>query len=294
MRLEGQWLAPKQGGAFDVPKASGLGTEPIATNGITDPQGRVVSKGLTSDGYVTYGASKAGFYESRNLHYKFKSANEGRWVPWNPELAVVLKPIVKPIPMYAKRIDVRLAPDNNIPIGFDLEVGDLVSPYGAGKQSDFIFSVEREILSSQDYRARLRLTFSRVGDGLIPVADELAGGSVFQLPREAPLSSYSNERIWKYSGKPIQGATTTAEESAKVCGYIFRVRTDMDGNGNIQRALYGKISGDFRLHVGNSVPNAGIGFVYYLNPNINDRNLEFDVNKNLFGRLRPLENVTLP
>ena len=64
--------------------------------------------------------------------------------------------------------------------------------------------------------------------------------------------------------------------------YYFRVRTVLDGNGNVKSALYGKIYGDF------------MQFNYYLNPTPNDRNVEFDPKKNLMENLGPLESVSEP
>ena len=47
--------------------------------------------------------------------------------------------------------------------------------------------------------------------------------------------------------------------------------TKLDEHGNIISAQYGKIYGDF------------LSFTYYLNPTSNDRSIEFDPDKNLFG-----------
>ena len=55
--------------------------------------------------------------------------------------------------------------------------------------------------------------------------------------------------------------------------YYFRIRSQVDEDGKVVSALYGKMSSEFpKLH-------------YYLNPNDNDRNVEFDSKKNLFMNL---------
>ena len=64
--------------------------------------------------------------------------------------------------------------------------------------------------------------------------------------------------------------------------YYFRVRTKVDDRGNIVSAHYGKIYGDF------------MQFKYYLNPTINDRNVEFDPKQNLITNLKPGEGVSAP
>jgi hypothetical protein len=71
--------------------------------------------------------------------------------------------------------------------------------------------------------------------------------------------------------------------------YFFRVRTVLDEQGRIKSALYGKISGDIKFGV-----NRVIRFNYYLNPTSLDRNLEFDPKRNLFTRLRSLEEINEP
>jgi hypothetical protein len=64
----------------------------------------------------------------------------------------------------------------------------------------------------------------------------------------------------------------------------------MDASGNVTSALYGKIYGDFSQDIGNDA----VRFTYYLNPEPNSRNMEFDPKQNLFKNLPPLEQVTAP
>jgi hypothetical protein len=63
---------------------------------------------------------------------------------------------------------------------------------------------------------------------------------------------------------------------------LFRVRTELDQDGNVKSTLYGKIYGDF-MH-----------FRYYLNPTPNDRNIEFDPKQNLIHNLQSFEQVRQP
>jgi hypothetical protein len=59
---------------------------------------------------------------------------------------------------------------------------------------------------------------------------------------------------------------------------VFRVRTEMDQQGRIVNAQYGKIYGPFKFAQG---PKKLVDFTYYFNPTPNDRNLEFDGEHNL-------------
>ena len=79
--------------------------------------------------------------------------------------------------------------------------------------------------------------------------------------------------------RPGQPVDTNRDENRN---YFFRVRTVLDEEGNVKSALYGKIYGDF------------MQFRYYLNPTLNDRNVEFDPEHNLLEGLKSTEKVMEP
>lgn len=54
------------------------------------------------------------------------------------ELPILLKRVVRPVPMYHYRVHER-SPDPSRPVGFDLERGDWVAPYGTGRTADLTF-----------------------------------------------------------------------------------------------------------------------------------------------------------
>ena len=60
---------------------------------------------------------------------------------------------------------------------------------------------------------------------------------------------------------------------------VFRVRTVIDDMGTIGSARYGKIYGPIEY----GGQDQHLRFAYYFNPTSNDRNLEFDPNRNLFN-----------
>ena len=283
----------KAGGAFEVPKRGGFGTESVALEGITDNEGKFISTGQTSSGIVSYGAGKDGYYRTANLRYLFKEKAGVQWQPPNPVVEVMLKRIVNPIPMFAKRVETKM-PEDAAPVGFDLQAGDWVAPYGKGTVKDFIFTVNRTITSDRDYRATLVLRFSNEGDGLVPVRDPKSLGSELLLPRTAPEGDYEPERIWNCGRAPTDSGPDVFGRPSEVMAYFFRVRTVLDEKGRVKSALYGKMHGDILLYIGTKAPKAGLGFTCYLNPTPNDRNVEFDPNRNLFIGLKGLESVSAP
>jgi len=60
--------------------------------------------------------------------------------------------------------------------------------------------------------------------------------------------------------------------------YLLRVRSVADKNGNVVKANYGKIEGDFRVY-----KKGAANFTYFFNPD-GTRNLEEDPDRNLFQK----------
>ena len=75
--------------------------------------------------------------------------------------------------------------------------------------------------------------------------------------------------------------TKSKKKDKFVC---FRIRTKLDENGQVVGGYYGKIYGDifFLPNSYGAVIVAIPQFLYYLNPNPLDRNLEWDGDTNLF------------
>jgi hypothetical protein len=163
--------------------------------------------------------------------------------------------------------------------------GDWVAPNGTGQVSDLFFEVRRKIVSAREFSADLKISFPNKEDGILPISAIPETGSKLSLPRMAPEKDYFFERTWHF---------TNRERPETVQGYFFRTRTISDSNGNVKSALYGKIVGDFKLYAGTRSPQSGLGFTYYVNPNANSRNLEFDPTKNLIPNLKPSEQVKSP
>ena len=94
-----------------------------------------------------------------------------------------------------------------------------------------------------------------------------------------PEEGYQREWIQTRNARPNSPGKWSRDEKRS---YFIRVRTMVDDTGKIVTANYGKLYGDF------------LSFTYYLNPNMNSRNMEFDPRQNLFGELRGSERVQKP
>jgi hypothetical protein len=263
-------------------------------NAVTDVNGIAVLKGSGRREDIAYGVHPTkGYYYGGGGEYWFSTNVAGRWQPWNPTIDIVLKPILNPVPMYARYIKVYFpAPINTY--GYDLVVGDWVAPYGKGQTTDFIFAVRGYWTSVSDLDSTLTLTFANPLDGIQQfAAPPPLRGSDLRSPREAPLDGYQAKWAWRRAWKPNQLSTDQIDDTKDGSNYFFRVRTATDQQGKIKSALYGKIYDGFKFAgaISNSFLSSG---PCYLNPEPNSRNMEFDPKRNLAKGLKFLEEVREP
>ena len=265
--------------------------KPNSVIGVTDTNGICVLTGQGDDGSVGIAVTNTAAYYGSSCSIRFTnmawSVTGQKWQPWNPTVELRLKKVGKRIPLYTKKIGavtpVRI-PDASKSAGFDLLMGDWVKPFGNGKTEDLVFTytnVPNKTITTRYgnvviYDCSLCVNVSNDGDGFLPVLVSLRKEkSNLRLPPIAPESGYLpfiSKRIYR-DEKDLQHHSDIQENM----NYFVRVRTKKDENGKIVDALYGKIHGDFQLR-----HSGALGFIYYLNPTPNDRNLEFDGKNNLF------------
>ncbi len=259
--------------------------------GTTDEDGVVAIQGRSLRGEFSFGPQpKPGYYLGGGGRYQFKEAKEGRWKPWNPVIKILIKPVVNPVPMYARKIGNSPPleiPEMNESSGFDLMIGDWVAPHGKGKTSDLVFTLKELVpftTATKPFDYTLTVSFTNEGDGIQSVLSE---NSMLRTPRYAPESGYTPKLEKQMAifaeGKPMK------LDALEDQNYFFRVRTVLDEQGQVKSALYGKMVGDIKFGV-----NRLVRFNYYLNPTAMDRNMEFDPQRNLFPRLRSLEKIEAP
>ncbi|MEN8136763.1 MAG: hypothetical protein ABFS18_14710 [Thermodesulfobacteriota bacterium] len=258
--------------SFSKPNYSGIGVADILKEGKSDKEGSFSSQSNTMN-YIGVSAKKEGYYHS-DVNYKFTSSSRlpNRWKPWNPTVEVVLKKKRNPVPMYHKFVEWEPVPELNEPVGYDLEKGDWVVPYGKGLNSDFIFEVNSDQRAWTDYNSSYKLTFSNEKDGIQEFVFDKDDKSYYKWLFEALQDGYQ-QLMSKFRNDSPQTGLQTNEK--KGINYIFRVRTQTDKDGKIIAAKFGKIEGEIRIIPGK------INFSYYFNPD-GTRNLEEDPQRNLF------------
>lgn len=186
--------------------------------------------------------------------------------PVEMTIDISLRKIRHPVAMYARRMRTDW-PETEAPVGYDLQRGDWLPPYGQGFTEDVIFkrTFVRRGEGNSDFE--LTMKFVQPGDGIQLFSSEgIVPGSYYQAPAYfAPAEGYLPEWKWWDRRRPGGEWQRNIEREP---GYFIRVRTELDKEGNVIRAQYGKIYG------------TAYALVHYLNPD-GTRNIEFDSSKNL-------------
>ena len=182
-----------------------------------------------------------------------------------------LKPIKNPIPMLgggSGNGTLRL-PSMTEPVGFDLEQDDWVAPWGRGKVGDFVFHVSGYARDRTDYDQTLTLRFSNRDDGIQRFSHPTDQQSEYVFPYEAPASGYQSQWTWRLQNNS-DGTKRDYDDSVS---YIFRIRTELNADGTVKRAMYGILPTGLIFAPGDQA--TGVKFSYLLNPTWTP-NLEVD------------------
>jgi hypothetical protein len=239
---------------------------------LTDENGVAVIEGDARIGF-SFKITKSGYYES-----------VGSPSSSNQTLDVVLREMRNPIAMYAKKFIFPKPIENPYTYFYDFLRGDFLPPYGQGVVADIEINGAYTRQDSWNYSGSIDILFVGEGNGIRGF--ELGSGkwySDFDSDHEATASGFIDELNF-YSNRNGRGTPVDTNFERK-SDYYFRIRTELDEEGNVASALYGKIYGEF---------NRSGGFSFYVNPTPNDRNMEFDPRQNLFTGLPQEERVYEP
>jgi hypothetical protein len=254
--------------------------------GETDENGLFTAEGKTW-GELTCFVKKDGHYDTRvvyDLDSEDDDVKNGKWVPWHRTIEVTLKEKRNPIPMYVKQAEIIL-PKTNETFGFDFQIGDLIAPYGEGEKADmqFTYAIKTPVAGKTEYQSNIIFDGMTESDGMVLMHSDLLtnhSSPGFPSVYEAPEESYEQrfEMSYKYTFERIIEKNAMTDNDY----LIFRCRTITDDKGQIASAHYGKM---YYVRCSGTRKNPDGGLIqmqYYFNPTPNDRNLEFDPDKNLF------------
>lgn len=292
--VEGAKLLARYPIGWQVNPGGGFPTDRYQTSyAMTDGHGNAVLEYDTvssPDGLVWL--KKDGYYENVYKESEWKSAG---LKSWSAEVSTVLKPLKHPIPMHAYDNKGDMKKIVNIPefdkeYGFDLMMAEALPPLGNGKVADFTFTLGGDYPSKGIYDMNLKIRFTEPQDGIVEfLTPQRTGsrephmpGSVLISGYQAPESGYVREitRTLKRNGEKTQFLSDVDFHR----NFYFRTRTQATQDGQIISAYYGKIYGDFLFQAANKdwgYPATLALVTTYFNPTPNDRNVEFDPERNL-------------
>jgi len=288
-------------GAQATVKFLRIGNEMI-NRGITDENGEFSAHTDLSVGTFLR-AEKSGYYSAQ-------MDNTGNFYipPGTATISFVLPRVLQPAPLHVLRLDYLQLPAQSDWVGYDLEVADWLAPHGKGKIPDIRFRYRREFdgwkMSEEKmasvrqgnrdsteeelrffygkWSGELEVSFPNPKEGVAEEFDRYWYYNELRLPHMAPEDGYKPSLRY-------QANTYEPRKPERLVGYFLRTRVRLNESGEIVSANYAKIYGDIRFD-----PRGSVSFWYYYNPRGNDRNLEFDPERNLFPRTMSGTNVMNP
>ncbi|MDP0495598.1 MAG: carboxypeptidase-like regulatory domain-containing protein [Verrucomicrobiota bacterium JB024] len=258
-----------------------LGIGGSFAEGKTDKGGVFVANG-ESNLHYRVSVEKDGYYDSSKEQLNAKMEVEpGKWKVVDQDVVLVLRKIKNPIAMYARSNTTINLYTMDEEVGFDLLVFDWVAPYGKGKVADITFELSGYYHSFRDKDSTLTVRFPNKGDGAC--AFDAITESQFISPYEAPANGYSPTLSYRKMTKPTDKLHEWDNENTvdETRNYAIRFRTVLDEDGNVVEAMYAKIYGDFDFAGASDEGSYIRPKAYYVNPTVNDRNLEYAVGSNL-------------
>ena len=271
----------------------------------TDAQGLCRFTGTSNHGAACYIVEKTpGYYATPFVDYtatnQVRNFLPYRCEPYDCVFTTILQRVERPIPLYVKRVQLRDQEHGiggfdgtNAVLRFDFVAGDWLPPHGNGRWVDFEIRTHyqlKEVVKDPLYEGLSfyeftnEIAFQGEGNGL--VERSFAGVNCGIKLRTAPEGGYVSGRTLRFGRRrkksPVMGIWPEdyTESDFDRC-YCFRIRSRFDEKGRLVEAYYGKIYGDFNFEGWWDIGFCGVAFLYYLNPQSLDRNLEWDVKRNL-------------
>lgn len=191
-------------------------------------------------------------------------------------LTVTLKRIINPVPMVVKHRVLAKFHRLGVPLGFDIEEGGWVEPDGRGQVADFWATGTSRYVERRDHGISVRIVFSNALDG---VQESMAyspykgnGPATCALPPPvvAPANGYTNTLLLWQSWKPGSHISGHVKERQN---HLFRVRTEVDAEGNITKANYAWTLGGLKIDINRQY---GLYMIFnsYWNPDPTSRSIE--------------------
>lgn len=202
--------------------------------------------------------SSGGYYTSKCTLTELLASKE--------PLRIFLTPKIAPISLIALRHwrhrqeDILMVDTRRY---FDCLKADWLPPHGEGGTADIEFSLHRYTEDGESFDL-FQVRFLNEHDGFMRINHPYANGMFI---REAP-ADFQTTNALSYRVAHEQPISFPQEN------YVFRVRTQLGPSGGVTSAYYGKLYDAFYFNI--LEEGWMCDFEFYLNPTVNDRNLEFN------------------
>ena len=269
----------------------------------TDKNGLCHVEGETNNGKTGVDIDKApeGYYRFSGMSYRFVDRPSIPFMHWRPTDIVItaaLCKIERPVPLFVRRTLLGngqpISERVQGPFSYDLLKAAWLPPIGNGEHADIVFErLPREEFGEavnplrpefrgKSYKETVVARFVGADNGIVEVKPN---PNATLMIRTAPDSGYGESfELWH----SVDGCNQHHESTDANRHFCFRVRTRRNEKGEIVESYYGKIYGDIGP-VSDKKNLYGVTFLYYLNTNPNDRNLEWDRKNNLCDKPGKLE-----
>ena len=219
-------------------------------------------------GDLNFSISKENHYDTTLRYWFFKNSydcvKDGRWMPWNPTVEVVLKEKRNPVHLALAGGKFTFPKDEKI--GFDCIAKDFVPPHGNGETADFFVTYSSNGKPWGQLEKKLTVVVPAEG-GVMRLHKDTY--SELQSLHEAPETGYQPETTFELVLSSGQ-KDTQLEQSEYI---IMRSRAERDGARDTDSFIYTKITG-LRFDDSNDHREGRLFLGYYTNPTRGDRNLE--------------------
>lgn len=246
----------------------------VLVDGFTDTNGMYVAQGMCNE-YLRFDVRKEGYYRTREKIFFCESnadpiVKDGKWQPYGELRTVVLKQIRSPgrcTPFERRLRDVTI-PKFNIWMGFDLEKGSWISPWGNGVCADMLLrfsSHETDVYHNYRYEMDVSFTNNPFGGAYVAKLDSYSDLKTAYCANTN--TCFQREMRFYSESEPGRMRTSSILDDSSYL--VYRTRTKVDADGRMTSANYGMIKGAWLFD------SKGITFSDgCFNPIVNDLSIE--------------------
>lgn len=252
----------------------------IPIRGNTNTNGEYVVLGKCTN-RITCEITKDGYYDSvlelvdyGNRH----SLRGGKWQPYGESITIVLKKIKNPIALKHASPNLDPPPSQGEWYGYDIERRQWVTTEGGELHKDMLVKITTECKDEiSDFKTTMEISFTNnpYAGAYVQKKDKYSEmKSIYNADTNAAYQTsfhFTYERHPVIAEKPIRRVSGMNEIDTRLDAdsyLVFRTRTEVDPEGRLISAHYGKIYGVWEFFGG--MRAADVQF----NQNPNDTNLE--------------------